>query len=280
MKRVLVAAVVVVLAGAVMAQNAQQSDQDEHLATLHKAIRAAEYDQVFKVLPLVDDVEAQSTSENRFGISGTTLGLAAQAVGFGAYDLAKTLIEKHGADPNLADSSGLTPLHHAAATGNMAIVDLLIRNGAKVNVKASDDNVLFKGMAPIDVAIRCRKNRVAEALRAYGATSPSRESMQESEVAAAFDKGFVDAYKAMSDNRGGDPRDTLHAMHRFIADGMIQGFEAAGANDQAAAWRNYSPEQLDALIAQNPAPQDGSNSSEWASEMLVRIAAQIEQGGR
>lgn len=280
MRRALVTTVVVVLAGAVLAQNDRQSDPDEHVMALHKAIRAADYDQAFKVLPLVEDIETESTDENRYGSDGTALGLAAQAVGIEAYDLAKALIEKYGADPNLADSSGLTPLHHAAGRGNLSIVDLLVRHGAKVDAEVEGDNPLFRGMTPINIALRFRKNRIAEALRAYGAEAPSRQDREETEVAAAFDKGFVEAFKAMSDNRGGDPRGTVHAMHRFISEAMIQGLEHAGSTDQANAWRNFSPEQIDALIAQNPAPQDGSSTSEWASQMLIQIAAEIERGGQ
>ena len=145
-------------------------------------------------------------------------------------------------------------------------------------MESSDD--FYKGLTPIQFALQFRKNRVADALRTYGADAPSREAMEEIEVAAAFDKGFVEAFKAMSNNRGGDPRDTVHAIHRVISEAIIQRLEHAGSTDQANTWRNFSPKQIDVLIAQHPAPRDGSNTSEWASQMLIHIATVIEQGGQ
>lgn len=70
-----------------------------------------------------------------------------EALSFKSFDLAERLIEK-GADVNVKDEYGMTPLHYAATHSDGFFVDLLINKGAKINVKAND------GMAPIDFALR------------------------------------------------------------------------------------------------------------------------------
>ncbi|KAL8847980.1 MAG: hypothetical protein Q9221_006996 [Calogaya cf. arnoldii] len=42
---------------------------------------------------------------------------------------------KHGADPNIADEDGNTPLHHAAAVGPPSLVKMLIASGASANYR-------------------------------------------------------------------------------------------------------------------------------------------------
>jgi hypothetical protein len=55
---------------------------------------------------------------------------------------------KAGADVNLADDTGATPIIIAAEEGNSTIVALLIQAGADVNQEDEE------GMKPIDLALR------------------------------------------------------------------------------------------------------------------------------
>lgn len=71
---------------------------------------------------------------------------------------AKVLL-KHGADINITDKSGGTPLHFAACEGSRKIARLLLAGGANVNAK--DD----EGRTPLDVATV----EVADLLRQYRA---------------------------------------------------------------------------------------------------------------
>jgi ankyrin repeat protein len=56
-------------------------------------------------------------------------------------------IIKKGADVNSVDKFGDTPLHYAARSGNLTIIEYLVQNGAKIN------NKNFIGLTPIDYAI-------------------------------------------------------------------------------------------------------------------------------
>ena len=69
---------------------------------------------------------------------------------------------KAGADPNRADKSGLTALHHAARTGNAAVVPILV--GSKANMQARAD-----GLTPLAVAALMGLTEVFDALLEAGA---------------------------------------------------------------------------------------------------------------
>ena len=59
--------------------------------------------------------------------------------------MADTLMH-HGVDINARDIEGWTPLHAAAATGNIQMINLLISEGASLVAINNDDRM------PIDVA--------------------------------------------------------------------------------------------------------------------------------
>jgi len=73
------------------------------------------------------------------------------------YDIVKALLY-FGANPNIADESGITPLHVACSLGIVPLVELLIDNGAWINIKDGD------GDTPIFYAIREGKNLIVERL--------------------------------------------------------------------------------------------------------------------
>ena len=76
------------------------------------------------------------------------------AVRAGDLDLASHFITVHMADVNRANASGVTPLHSAADGGHVAIVSLLIKATASLNVKNNDDETpLHLAVAGGDAAI-------------------------------------------------------------------------------------------------------------------------------
>ncbi|KAL0105919.1 hypothetical protein PUN28_015976 [Cardiocondyla obscurior] len=74
------------------------------------------------------------------------------------------LLEKD-ANVNIADKRGATPLHRSASKGNIAIVELLVESGKKLNIDQRD----AYGNTALHLA--CEENRVEEAklLTAHGA---------------------------------------------------------------------------------------------------------------
>ena len=68
-----------------------------------------------------------------------------------------------GADVNVKDKVGGTPLHLAAFNGHKEIVELLIANGADVNAKSDD-----VGRTPLDLAIHFKHPETTALLRKHG----------------------------------------------------------------------------------------------------------------
>jgi len=69
----------------------------------------------------------------------------------------------HGAQLNVRDNLGYTPLHQAAGMGNLPLVKLYIKHGLNVNDKTKD------GKSVLWLATYNRQLKVAAYLKAYGA---------------------------------------------------------------------------------------------------------------
>ncbi|MEJ2702298.1 MAG: ankyrin repeat domain-containing protein [Sedimentisphaerales bacterium] len=78
-------------------------------------------------------------------------------------DMVKFLLT-NGADVNVVGHFGWTPLHDAAWNGRLAIAELLIAKGAKVNAQAEK-----WVRTPLDAAISQGHTATAELLRKHGA---------------------------------------------------------------------------------------------------------------
>lgn len=68
-----------------------------------------------------------------------------------------------GADPNVAQEGGWTPLHQAAAQGRLAIIEMLLDRGAEAGSRNDD------GRTPVDMAVEKGHDDAAELLRRHGA---------------------------------------------------------------------------------------------------------------
>jgi ankyrin repeat protein len=75
---------------------------------------------------------------------------------------ARLLLER-GADPNLADARGKTPLYIAISLNNPEMAELLIAGGAEVNLSG------LNGITPLLVAVSFDSIDMAKLLLAHGA---------------------------------------------------------------------------------------------------------------
>jgi ankyrin repeat protein len=81
------------------------------------------------------------------------------AIALGGSEETIQLLLDAGADPNAVQAAGFTPLHQAAAAGKAAIVRLLLRHGARADVRCD------QGKLPIDYARERGHAEVIEALQ-------------------------------------------------------------------------------------------------------------------
>lgn len=83
----------------------------------------------------------------------------------GHFEHAKKAL-RQGAYVNVRDSSGKTPLMHAAIFGNSDLVMLLILNGAGADFSIKD----YEGKTALMYAIEKKHTKIIELLKSYGAT--------------------------------------------------------------------------------------------------------------
>jgi len=63
-------------------------------------------------------------------------------------DIAKSRqLLDNGADPNVGDQRGMTPLMHAAGASRLELVELLLARGAKLNARDRDGDTALKHAA-------------------------------------------------------------------------------------------------------------------------------------
>ncbi|WP_264336644.1 ankyrin repeat domain-containing protein [Wolbachia endosymbiont (group B) of Chorthippus brunneus] len=89
--------------------------------------------------------------------------LSHMAISNGCLDIAQALLIKNGADVNVENSNGDTPLHQAAFWGHLDIVQYLIKN--KANVKVKNNN----GDTPLHEAVVRGYLEISECLIENGA---------------------------------------------------------------------------------------------------------------
>ena len=87
------------------------------------------------------------------------------ATGMGHKEIAEMLISK-GADLNAKDKNGGTPLHIASSRDQMEIAQLLIASNAEVNAMILSGS--YKGITPLDFATKFNRTEIAALLRKHG----------------------------------------------------------------------------------------------------------------
>jgi uncharacterized protein len=118
-------------------------EENEHGLTLLGI--AAHYGQYEVVKTLVKNgAQINALSHSKLSFIPKNTALHAAIAGAKSIEVIDFLLT-HGANPNISDSEGHTPLHIAAFEGNASIAELLMKNGAEIKTNNS-------GKTPIEIA--------------------------------------------------------------------------------------------------------------------------------
>ena len=126
--------------------------------TLHGAVGSGNFEVVRKLIEY--DPAYIHAGEEDGGV--TPLHWTSNGNNFKDGSVLRVLLE-HGADINVQDDDGWTPLHRASYDGALEVVRVLLEHGADVEVKGED------GMTALQEAADYGRDKVVELLREHGA---------------------------------------------------------------------------------------------------------------
>jgi len=159
---------------------------------------------------------------------------------------AVTILLANGADPQLADPEGNTPLHHAARSTAPTVAALLCDAGAAIEARNHE------GVTPLGMACASGNWRLAKFLIEHGARPDPAESAPALLSAAATeddDPAGVELllkHKARVNSRDTHGRSALHEAALYGHVGIIQTLLAAGAEVDTPDADGHTP-LLDAV---------------------------------
>lgn len=219
---------------------------------LHGALYREDALELVRLLRVGHDPNARDDSGQ------TPLTVAASRESLAAYGLVEALLD-FGADPDTGNKSGLSPLHRAVLTGNLAVVKLLLDRGADPSARKSGART-----TPLLTAYAQGRFGIVEALKKAGATVP-----EESEPFLALSGMYIhEARKlrerpkphGMSDDEWSQMigRSAVHKVQEAL---KKPGATAPEGTESTLMLMDVYFRELGKLTAQ-PKPQ-GMNDDEW-----------------
>ena len=254
-----------------LAWAAEENSPKEEDTTLHNELRKRNYDHALKAMTIAEDINAIDPNTGH-----TALSIAATDESADAYDMVKALVVMYGADLGTRDGRGFTPLHHASAAGTLAVVELLLENGAEVNAV---NELINKKMTPLYMAVWFNRPRVAAMLRLNGAEELDEETANALRMDAAIQRARRAAYDQMDENFPDSPEDALQIMYDHISRAVIAEYEALGQLEEAARWRNFGADRMAEIISQYPPSEDG-DPQEWLARITQRVMSELQGGNQ
>ena len=240
----------------------------ESEAPLHFALRERNYDDALAAMRTQVDVDEVAYDEQ--GNALRPLCLAAQDRSADAYDMVRALIRQYGADPNVQDGRGFTPLHYAASNGNLAVVETLVIHGADVNALVAGDE---SPVTPLYLATQFGIDRVAAFLRAHGADDLDRDLASQLKVDAAMEQARMAAMARVADEELPFP-DALRLVYKEVTTAAATELEAAGRYEEASIWRKFGDRSADVVMQQ--APSADVDPDAWIAGTMQALMTEIE----
>lgn len=240
----------------------------EAASPLHYALYRKNYDEALAAMPLAKDVD---TVEETTGM--TALGLAARDESADAIDMVQALVVRYGADPKFVDARGYTALHYAAAAGNLAVVQFLVKMGAEVDAEIPSRGPQSTALA---LALRGGRTRVADYLVHQGADDFDPATRDNLEVSASISE----AAKKLASEFRSRPREIVEAGPREFARRTFEAFKAATEQTLRAQGRMDELETLQQQwdlhlkVIENTPVEPGMSRSDFYKKVRAKVAAE------
>ena len=240
----------------------------EAASPLHYALYRKNYDDALAAMPLAKDIDM---------IEGTTgmtaMGVAARDESADAIDMVQALVLRFGADPKLVDAEGKTALHYAAAAGNLAVVQFLVRMGAEVDATNPSRG---SRSTPLAMALAAGRTRVADYLLEHGADDFDPATRDNLEVSASMSEA---AEKLVTEFRSrpreileSDPRESARRTFEALASATAETLRAQGRTEDLKNWQQYTDLYLKVIEATPVEP--GMSRSEYSKKVRAKFAAE------
>jgi cytohesin len=94
---------------------------------------------------------------------------------------------EYGANPNLRNKTGSTPLHDAALKGTREVIELLLAHAAEINARNRED-----GATPLHFAASFGRLDAVKALVEHGADTGLKTGKDSTALQLAAENGFTD----------------------------------------------------------------------------------------
>lgn len=248
-------------------KNKTFSERLKESSPLHFQLAARKYDEALKTLPYVEDVD---TIEPVTGL--TALTIAAQNETSDAYDMVVALVAKYGADPNVTDKHGLTPLHYAAQAGNLPVVEFLIEQGAEVDampeVRGCGENC--PKITPLYLAYQKGRTRVVEFLESRGANRIDSKTRADLEIQAKVQEALA-AFSKERAPRGVDKAAWRRQKFSKVFNTAAEVLRSSGRVEEAAQFESMRGPLLEAM-ENTPRPR-GMDAGSWYREIMQNMVA-------
>lgn len=236
-------------------------DQVKASSQLHYELLSRRYDRALEVMVQTEDIDFIEPVTGRAALAMACADTTADAI-----DVVRPLILEYGADVNLQDRLGLTPLHHAAAAGNMAVVRLLLDNGADLNAANA------AGVTPLYMALVRSRARIATLLRQRGADELSQELASGLAMSVAIQGAMKGLGKARP-SRDVSPEE--YFRNRIVAglDTAAASLVAEGRVEQARTLEVVRDRMVE--VVDNTPRENGMSVRDWAQLVASRAGSAI-----
>lgn len=175
----------------------------------------------------------------------------------------------HGANADLQDDAGVTPLHEAINHGNHEVLSCMIEHGAEVNKSSQKPSI----GTPLEAALRCGNVEAVLILLRHGVDATIKNDEGNTILHMAARAGFTDVVRYLLEteasiearNRRGETATWLAAEHGSCA--SLREILSAGANVNAKNWngetvlclRNLGEDIIELLIRYGAKTDDLAN---------------------